>query len=86
MVKVGFFCLRFGCCLLFWLLFVGCWLRFCGAVLHGLWCAFMLVSVAFAHVDGGSCCSETIVEIKVLLFDLYADDYCGFEAPWLMND
>lgn len=63
-----------------------CLTWFCGAVLHGLWCASMLVSVTFAHVEGGSCCSETIVEIKVLLFDWDAGDYCGSEAPWLMND
>ncbi len=34
----------------FWLRFAGCWLVFCGAVLHGLWCASMLVGVTFGDV------------------------------------
>ena len=30
--------------------FWGCWLRLCGALLHGLWCASMLVVVRIRYV------------------------------------
>jgi len=49
-----FFCLFFGRCLGLGWCFLGCWLVFCGAFLHGLWCASMLVSVTFAYVDGSA--------------------------------
>jgi len=43
--ELGFFCLFFGRCLLFWLVFLGLF----GGVLA--WCS-MLVCVAFAYVEG----------------------------------
>jgi len=44
-VKARLFCLCFEGCLVFWLWDAFCLVVFCGAVLHSLWCASMLVGV-----------------------------------------
>jgi len=53
-VKVRSFCLCSEGCLLFCLAFWLCWMVFCGAFQHGLWCASMLPSVKFAYVGGSA--------------------------------
>ena len=56
--KARLFCLCFGFCFCFCMFFWRCLLLVCGALLHGLWCASMLVVVQF----GGCWAVATVKE------------------------